>query len=413
MTAPIAGRQFSLLIKPASADCNLRCGYCFYLDRCRLYPDTRRHRMPEAVLRRLIASYLATDQAVYTFGWQGGEPTLMKEAFFRQVVALQKRYGRPGARVANGLQTNATLITPELAALLGRYCFLVGVSLDGPPEIHDAHRRFPDGRGSHDRVLKGLDLLTAAGVETNILSAVSAASAGRGSEIFGYLLDRGARYHQYIPIVEFDARGEPLPYTITPEAWGEFLCGIFDLWISGHTATVSVRLFDSILALLVDGTRQVCTLAADCCQYFLVEHNGDIYPCDFFVEEAERLGNIMSSGWEDLLSSRRYEDFGRRKSLLHPDCRSCAFLEFCMGDCPKMRLGNRGHPESLSWLCRGWQIFYGHALPGLKRLARTIVARRQQEAAVPAGAPRAPVKTGRNESCPCGSGRKYKHCHGK
>jgi uncharacterized protein len=416
MGSRIKGAQFSLLIKPAGADCNLRCGYCFYLDRCRLYPHSR--RMPDPVLRRLVASYMATDQATYTFGWQGGEPTLMGTAFFRRVVELQKEYGRDGAPVANGLQTNATRVTTELAALLARYRFLVGVSLDGSPEVHDVHRRFPDGRGSQARVLEGLAMLSRAGVETNILSAVSSASAGRGAEIYRYLLDRGARYHQYIPIVEFDARGEPLPCTIKPQDWGEFLCRIFDIWISEHTTTVSVRLFDAILALLVDGTRTTCTMAADCRQYFLVEHNGDIYPCDFFVEEKELLGNIMESGWEDLLASPRYLAFGSRKSVLNPACSGCPYLEFCAGDCQKLRYRCSRDPAQLSWLCRGWQIFYEHALPALKRLARTIKARRQAPAA-----PALPVqpgpeaagayRAGRNDPCPCGSGRKYKHCHGR
>jgi uncharacterized protein len=404
MSARTSGRQFSLLVKPAAADCNLRCDYCFYLDRPRASDGSRR-RMPEEVLRRLIASYLATDQATHTFGWQGGEPTLMGPAFFRQVVDLQKKYARPGTVVANGLQTNATRITPELAALLARCRFLVGVSLDGPAEIHDAHRRFPDGRGSQARVLKGLALLSKAGVETNILTAVSASSAGRGGEIYRYLLDRGARYHQYIPIVEFDSRGEPLPCTIRPEAWGEFLCEIFDIWIAEHPGRVSVRLFDALLALLVEGARPVCTMAGDCRQYFVVEHNGDVYPCDFFVTERERLGNIMSAGWQDLSDSPRYLEFGSRKSALHPACRACPYLTLCAGDCPRLRCRTPGEPGRLSWLCRGWRIFYGHALPRLERLAASLKAGSRPQAA--------PVSAGRNDSCPCGSGRKYKHCHGR
>ncbi len=393
-------KQFSLLIKPASADCNMRCDYCFYLEKAALYPGTSRHVMPDRVLERLISSYMDTGQAQYQFGWQGGEPTLLGNRFFSRVVTLQKRYGRPGSVAANGLQTNATLIDEDLAATLAGYNFLVGVSLDGPPDIHDRFRKYPGGKGSHADVLKGIATLRKHGVEFNALTLINSGNAGRGPEVYRYMRDLGIYYHQYIPCVEFDGGGGLLPFSITGEKWGDFLTEVFEQWIKTDTRTVSVRLFDSILNLLVLGRRTVCHMADNCCQYLLVEHNGDVYPCDFFVLPERKLGNIMEDEWEDLLNSPLYRDFGSRKSMLSEKCKSCEFLSLCAGDCMKHRPGAEAEPEKLSVLCRGWKKFYERTIPEFKKLAEEIRSRSRHE------------KPGRNDLCSCGSGKKYKRCHG-
>jgi len=398
--------SFSLLVKPASADCNLRCPYCFYLGHSALYPQQRVHRMPEPVLERMIASFMAVPMAQHAFGWQGGEPTLMGVEFFRKVTALQQKHGRPGAVVANGLQTNATLITDELAAHLGEFRFLVGVSLDGPAEIHDHYRVGPDGRGSHAAVMAGIERLRRHRVEFNILVLVNDRNVGRAAEVYRWLVDQGFLYHQYIPCVEFDAQGALRPYAVTAEQWGRFLCDLYDCWAPSDTRRVSIRLFDSIVANLVDGSRTVCTMGKDCRQYFVVEWNGDIYPCDFFVQPGLRIGNLMQMDWEQAGRSDIYRRFGQRKARWNEACRGCEHLAHCAGDCLKHRMaGGRGDPRTLSWLCAGWKRFYADALPGLERLAAGI---RGERASRVAPGPATPV--GRNDPCPCGSGRKYKHC---
>ncbi|HUV08860.1 MAG TPA: SPASM domain-containing protein, partial [Spirochaetia bacterium] len=218
-------------------------------------------------------------------------------------------------------------------------------------------------------------------------------------------------YHQYIPCVEFDAKGQLLPYTITGEQWGHFLCGIFSEWIKKDTERVSVRLFDSILTMLVDGYANVCSIGTNCCQYFVVEHNGDVYPCDFFVEKKLRLGNIMENSWDEFLASPTYLEFGERKSDWSPECRDCPWVGFCAGDCPKQRFYGVEDPHQLSHLCQGWKMFYQKTLPEFKRLAREIKERRARTA-YPSLTP-TPIKVqGRNEPCLCGSGKKYKYCHG-
>ncbi|HAH88397.1 MAG TPA: anaerobic sulfatase maturase, partial [Armatimonadetes bacterium] len=360
-------KPFSLLIKPASADCNLRCAYCFYLEKSGLYPYARRHRMPDDVLDRLIRGYMSTNQPVYSFVWQGGEPALMGLGFFRKVTELQQQYGRSGAVVSNGLQTNATLIDDELAAHLARYRFLVGVSLDGPADIHDFYRRRSSGEGTHADVLTGIECLRRNRVEFNALTLVTSANACRGGEVYRYLRDTGCCHHQYIPCVEFDAGGKPQPWSITGKEWGGFLCRVFDEWHAHDTRRVSVRLFDSILAYMVDGTRNICQISQNCCQYFLVEYNGDVYPCDFFADPDLRLGNISSDNWAELQESEKYRAFGELKSSWDEQCLDCEYMEYCMGDCLKHRTHEGVSP---SHLCDGWKTFFAHSLPAFREIAR-------------------------------------------
>jgi uncharacterized protein len=405
---------FSLLIKPASADCNLRCRYCFYLDRSTLYPTSRIHRMSDEVLEAMIASYMATTQPQYAFGWQGGEPTLMGVDFFRRVTALQQKHGRAGSTVANGLQTNATLIDDEMARHFARYRFLCGVSLDGPAAIHDRYRTTSAGAGSHADVLRGIGCLKRHHAEINVLTLVSAANVQRPREVYEYLCDQGFGYHQYIPCVEFDETGTPLPFAIEGGRWGDFLCELFDIWYANDTRRISIRLFDSILSRLVEGTYTICHMDRHCTRYFVVEHNGDIYPCDFFVQKALRIGTVGATSWQEAAASKTYRAFGRQKTRWNAACSTCEFALLCSGDCLKHRLlRSDGDPATLSLLCAGWRQFYRHTLPSFHELARQIRRQRATLSAGPGGS-RAPEPTydgvRRNDPCPCGSGRKFKKC---
>lgn len=370
---------FSLLIKPASADCNLRCDYCFYLDRSKLYPATAVHRMPEAVLERLIKSYLATPQPVHAFVWQGGEPLLMGSPFFERATDLQMAYGRRGADISNAIQTNGVLLTDRLARLFRACRFLVGVSLDGPERLHDAARKTSAGGGSHAQVLQGIECLKRNGVEYNVLTLVGRHNASHPVEIYDYLVNEiGAGFLQFIECVELDGQGSVAPYCVTPDEWGSFLCSIFDRWFEKDTRKVSVRLFDTIIAKLVTGQDICCTAGLDCRQYFVVEYNGDVYPCDFHVLPELKLGNVMTHTWEEMAESGIYKTFGARKRQTHPACAACPYFGFCAGDCPKNRVGHSGSPAvELSYLCAGWKRFYAHALPRLEELAEVVRAERR------------------------------------
>lgn len=371
-------KPFTLLIKPACADCNLDCTYCFYSRKAGLYPASATHRMSDAVLEQLIRSYMATPQPQYVFGWQGGEPTLMGVEFFRKATELQQACGARGSTVANGMQTNGTLLTDELAAHFARFNFLVGISLDGPAEYHDRFRLSHDQRPTHARVMDGIASLRRHQVEFNCLTLVSASNVAHGRQVYRYLRDQGLLYHQYIPCVEFDEHGERRPYAITARQWGDFLCAVFDEWIRCDTRKVSVRMFDSILARLVDEVHTVCHMDTDCCQYFVVEWNGDVYPCDFFVQPELKLGNIMENSWDEMQASQVYRDFGRQKRAWNPCCAKCRHLALCAGDCLKHRVVPSGDPTRLSALCAGWRQFYDHTMKDFRRLADEIRQERRQ-----------------------------------
>jgi uncharacterized protein len=272
--------------------------------------------------------------------------------FYRAVVDLQMKHGRRGAVVSNGLQTNGLLIDDRLAAQFARYRFLLGVSLDGPRELHDAYRRAPGGGSSHVQTIDGIETLRRRGVSFNILTTVNARNVDRPDEVYRYLVESGY-------------------FSVTGPQWGRFLCAIFDSWALSDVRRVSIRQFDAVLAYLVDGSHPLCTMGQDCREYFVVEHNGDVYPCDFFVEPGERLGNIMETGWEELLQSPRYRSFGRRKSP-PSHCQGCEFLALCRGDCPRNRPPGPSGGAAPSVLCAGWKMFYAHALPRLRTLARAL-----------------------------------------
>ena len=318
--------------------------------------------------------------------------------------------------MANGLQTNATLIDDPMADHFKKYRFLLGCSLDGPAKIHNQYRKTTGGQPTHSRVLTGIETLERHQVEFNILVLVSQSNVRHARDVYQYLVDKGFLYHQYIPCVEFDDDGKLQPFAITGEEWGEFLCELFDTWYPRDVYTVSIRHLDSLLLKMVDNQISTCNLGDNCCQYFVVEHNGDIYPCDFFVDPKLRLGNVLESTWEEVQSSPIYVEFGAQKTDWNPACSTCDVLDLCRGDCLKHRICSDRPPENLSWLCKGNKQFLHHARSTLdklandirfQRLADTDLKRRESVRNNPKYA-----NVGRNDLCPCGSGKKFKKCCG-
>jgi uncharacterized protein len=396
---------FSLLIKPVSADCNLRCSYCFYIDH--LKKVEKKPRMSDKVLETMIESYMKTNQNNrYSFGWQGGEPTLCGLEFWERVINLQKKYAPKGAIISNGLQTNGTLITDNLAKFFAEYKFLLGVSLDGPAYLHDYYRKTIGQTPTHNIVMRGIELLRTYNVEFNILILVNNVNVRKAREVYSYLTEEGFNYHQYIPCVEYDEFGNPQPFSINGKEWSAFLCDIFNQWIKEDINQISIRLFDSILEYLVYGRYNVCHMGIDCCQYFVVEYDGNIYPCDFYVRDDLLIGNVLEDRWEDVLKSPIYQKFGQRKSNWHEKCKKCSYINLCHGDCQKFRIGIPQNSQISSFLCEGWKKFYTHALPHLKLIAEKIKIGKK----VISSTQIKPNKIGRNSLCPCGSGKKYKNC---
>ncbi|MFP4115032.1 MAG: anaerobic sulfatase maturase [Spirochaetota bacterium] len=399
--AQATGGPFSLLIKPASGECNLRCDYCFYLEKCDLFPSRGRRRMSEETLTAMLESYFSTPQPNYTFAWQGGEPTLMGLDFFKLVVELQQKLAPRGARITNGIQTNGTLITDEFAEFLADYRFLVGISIDGPPHIHDRYRTSAFGGATHAQVLRGLDRLKAAGAEVNALTVVNGLNVDKAAVVYSYLRDElELLWHQYIPLVEFDGHSRRLPFAITGEQWGRFLNELFESWYPDDTRRVSVRLFDSILQALAHGTYAQCTMAGTCSSYVVVEHTGSIYPCDFFVEPHLELGSVLERGIAAARRTPCATQFAAQKSRWPGECARCPYLMLCSGDCPRMRA-----EQGPSVLCDGWKAFYERRLDAFRSLAREVPGDN-------GGVDRLMRETAPDAPCFCGSGRRFGNCHG-
>ena len=400
-------KPFSLLVKPASADCNLRCEYCFYIDH--LESGTASPRMSDEILEAMIKNYMSTNQnGQYAFGWQGGEPTLIGLEFFKKVIEFQLKYAPPGSSISNGIQTNVTMITEEMAKFFGEYKFLLGVSLDGPDYLHDFYRKTIGQKPTHALVMRGIERLKQYGVEFNILTLINDQTVKKAKEIYHYHRDNGFFFHQYIPCVEFGTDVSLRPYSITGKDWGLFLTELFNEWVKQDVNKVSVRFFDSIMEFLVYERYNVCYMQDNCVQYFVVEHDGGVYPCDFFVQDNLLLGNINSNSWEELFNSQTYHYFGSQKSNWNDECNLCPYLSFCYGDCQKFRYGAPNHSKQLSNLCQGWKIFYTRTLPRFKIIADKFKKEHNITGFYPFKFP----KFGRNKQCICGSGKKYKNCCG-
>jgi uncharacterized protein len=369
------------LVKPSGPDCNLACTYCFYYRKQELFGPGL-HRMSDEVLETLIRKSLERSSRQFGFGWQGGEPTLMGLDFFKRAVSLQKQY-KGNKTVFNSLQTNGMLIDEQWAEFLKAENFLVGISLDGEQHVHDRYRVSADGKGSHVRVQKNARLLLEAGVDVNALAVVNDYSVQFPEETYRYLKGLGFTYLQFIPIVETnpDNPREAAPYSVSGKAYGEFLCRLFDLWeadFSDGYATISIRLFDTFSHIYLGLQPQECSAAKTCGDYLVVEHNGEVFSCDFFVEDAWRLGNIMTDDPLEMLNSRRQQLFGRMKAQLPPACRTCPWLAFCRGGCPKDRIRDP-RDKRFNHFCESYKLFFRYADTRFRKLIEEFKERQSRD----------------------------------
>jgi uncharacterized protein len=400
--------DFCLLIKPTGPDCNLRCEYCFYTGtQSQLEPGV--HRMPEQTLEVLIRKMMQLHLPQSSFCWQGGEPTLMGLDWFKKVVELQKKYGTSGQSVSNAIQTNGILIDDSWAKFLNEYHFLTGISLDGLEKIHDAYR----GKGTHKKVMNAVEILCQNEVDFNILCVVNNLNQNLGAETYRWFREQNFDFLQFIPAVETDDNYKPFTFSPDPQGLGRFLCDVFDAWLAdGGPGKVYVRFFETLLGKMVTGRASGnCILDKQCGKYLVIEHDGDVYPCDFFVTPDLKIGNITDTEIPELLSSEKLQNFGRAKSQLAEQCQICQYLNLCNGGCLKDRQRMWGDFEGkTSYLCESYKIFFQHALPWFQKKADEILTEhRKQKNAIAIPAP--PTKKAkRNDPCPCGSGKKFKHC---
>jgi uncharacterized protein len=356
---------FQLLIKPTSWDCNLRCEYCFYLKTQEVYPERGRHLMTQETLEKMIKGYLQMGFPVPVFIWQGGEPSLCGLDFFRAAIELEKKYGRPGQMIGNAFQTNGMLIDEEWAEFFSRNQFLVGLSFDGPSPIHNRFRKDLAGKGSFDRAWDAARMLRTHGVEFNILSMITRENQGRAAEIYRFFKDSGFNYLQFIPALELDpATGNLADFSPNPEGMAEFLVELFELWWPDRER-VSIRDFEWLLAPNFQG--RLCIFSEHCAPYLAVEHNGDIFPCDFFVRTKDKVGNLAldKPGLEELFRKRE-RVFSPQKKWLSRSCRECNWLRFCHGGCLREREPKNNPDPKKSIYCKAYASLFERAWSKLK-----------------------------------------------
>jgi uncharacterized protein len=375
MTERAIPLSFHVMAKPTGALCNLNCDYCFFLKKEKLYPGSR-FRMSDEVMESYIRQTLQVHQG--TIAWQGGEPTLMGLDFFRRAVEIEKKYLKPGVVLENTLQTNGILINEEWCRFLRENNFLVGISLDGPRHLHDVHRKDKGGNPTFDKVVRAIRLMQEHKVEFNILCTVNAVNSLHPLEVYRFFRDElGARYLQFIPIVERDndsgnQEGEKVTArTVPAEAYGKFLIAIFDEWVKKDVGTVFVPFFDAVLASYVYGQSSLCVLRPTCGDALALEHNGDLYSCDHFVEPKHLLGNITKTSLLALVTGEQQRAFGRAKGESLPRaCRECKWLFTCHGECPKNRVLKTPDGEpGLNWLCAGLKAFFAHTERPMREMA--------------------------------------------
>ncbi len=415
-----ASREFQIFVKPIGSTCNLDCRYCYYLKKERLYPPGELFQMPESLLEEYIVQHIAASPgSVINFSWHGGEPTLLGLDYFRTVVALQRKHQPRNQRIRNGMQTNGTLLNDEWCRFLSAEDFTVGLSLDGPQEIHDRYRVTKGQNPTHKEAMRGYKLLRQHRVPCDILCVVHSENVRHPLEVYRFFKEIKAEYLGFLPLVEPqpDQEGGLSDRTVPAETWGNFLCSIFDEWKSQDIGRLKVQIFEEAARTAFGQEHALCIFRKTCGDVPVVEHNGDFFSCDHFVNREHRLGNIRETPLVDLLESPAQKAFGKAKTDTLPRyCRACEVLKMCHGGCPKDRFLHTPDGEpGLNYLCAGYKRFFTHCRPFVAEVS-ALWRRQPLERQMPPPRPKTAQpssKTGRNDPCPCGSGRKYKKCCGK
>ena len=379
-------RPLYVMTKPAGAHCNLACDYCYYLEKQKLYQNGDKHVMSDQLTEVFIREYIQSQFGnEVNFTWHGGEPMIRPLSYYKKVVRWQRRYAE-GKAILNCLQTNGTLLTPEWCRFLHDEGWLVGISIDGPQDMHDAYRMKRNGGPTWEKVMQGIEMLDRYEVEWNAMAVVNDITAARPLDFYRFFRDEiECRYLQFTPVVERIRRHEDgrhlahvmdgdeyavAPFSVTPEAWGSFLCTMFDEWYNNDVGEMFVQTFEATLAYWAGMTPGVCSLSDWCGHAAVMEHNGDIYCCDHFVFPEYYLGNIRNRGILDMLNSERQMAFADMKTKgLPTQCRQCRWQFACHGECPRNRFAKTKDGEpGLNYLCEGYRRYFEHVAPFMEEL---------------------------------------------
>ncbi|MEC9490906.1 MAG: anaerobic sulfatase maturase [Halanaerobiales bacterium] len=406
-------KLFNIMAFPAGSVCNLDCDYCYYLAKTELYPAANNFQMTEEILEEYIKQYIDSQPGPkVNFGWQGGEPTLRGLDFFKKAVKLQNKYAPAGWKIENSIQTNAVLIDDQWAKFLKENSFLVGVSLDGPAELHNKYRKDKEGKATHQKVLAGIEKLKEYKVEYNILAVVNDTNAKNPKEVYQFFKEIEADFIQFIPIVEQDKAANILSSSVGSKEYGRFLIEVFNEWID-DLGEIYVQIFEEALSAWAGFGANLCVFSKECGKGLVMEFNGDLYACDHYVEPEYKLGNINEKSILEMMNSEQQRQFGKaKKEKLNKKCLECDYLFFCNGGCPKNRIIDTGDEYKLNYLCEGYQLFFDYIEPFMRKLAQMVkqrkppvLMRKEMQKLY-----REKWDVGRNDPCPCGSGKKYKKC---
>lgn len=381
-----------VMLKPVGAMCNLACEYCYYIEKSHLHEDVPGTLMSDSLLEHFVKQYIESQTTPdVLFLWHGGEPLMRSQSFYRKALSLQKKYAG-GRTVNNVFQTNGTMLTDEWCRFFKENRCLVGVSVDGPKEFHDAYRQNRLGQPSFDQVMRGINLLDKHGVMWNAMAVVNSLNVRHPEEFYHFFKSIGCRYIQFTPIVErlaahADGRYLATPdqkdcrlaqFSITPEDWGKFLCTIFDEWVRNDVGTCFVQMFDATLANWVGVDPGLCTMARNCGHAGVMEYDGDVYSCDHFVFPEYRLGNIRQNTLLEMMYGEKQQEFARLKQGSLPgQCRKCDYLFACNGGCPKDRFvqSDDGEPN-LNYLCKGYHQYFKHVKPYMEFMKGELLSGR-------------------------------------
>jgi len=381
--------SFNALAKPTGPDCNLNCSYCYYKNKKQLYPFTTDFRMTDDTLELFTMKYISQQPAPeINFEWQGGEPTLLGTDYFRKALKLQEKYAA-GKRIYNSFQTNGVLLNDEWCSFFKENDFLIGISIDGPEEIHNSARTNKGGQGTFSSVMRGINLLKKYNIDFNTLTVVSSLNVEKPREVYNFLKSIGSNYMQFIPIVEqlrcmsdwedkytddLYTKNNLSPFSVDPEKYGRFLIKIFNEWVAKDVGKHFVQIFDVTLANELGLSPGLCIFDEYCGNALAVEHNGDVFSCDHYVTNTYKLGNIHHSNFNNMLFSVRQQQFGLNKFNSLPDaCRKCSYYQYCKGECPKNRIidVNQGE-KKLNYLCKSYKLFFEHVKPYMEYMAEEL-----------------------------------------
>jgi uncharacterized protein len=365
-------QPFTLLIKPSGSDCNIDCKYCFYKDRPPQF-GSGKQRMSDEVLTKLVKDYITLGFPVVGFAWQGGEPTLMGIDFFHKAVELQKKYGSSGQEVSNTLQTNGILLDDNWCKFFHENKFLLGISIDGSKEFHDQYRLDHSGSGTFDRVMRGIENCKKHKVEFSTLVLLNNKNVEHPDTLFNFLIENELTYFQFIPCVETDPATKTIAdFSVTPKQYGDFLCRLFDLWYEYGPDKMNIRDFDSLVTYYVMGKHTICAYSKQCAGFVVIEHNGDAFCCEFFVEPKWRLGNILQTPLSKLAASNIKRSFARDKQNLCNKCLLCSHMDICRGGCMKDRVRLTADTGGQNYFCESYKQFFKHTIPRFIQIAAAI-----------------------------------------